>query len=563
MKGWRCLVAKDWKIIFRNRLLLVVLILYPFLIMGIIGAAFYDTGRPVPLGLVNLDRVEPGRLAWVAVRAKGGVQQAQSLVRVGTWAGEYDTQEEAIAALEGGSAGLLSAVETPEGGLKWSGRRASKDEIGQLFAQLESNSELEDYGSWQRALASLEDGTNNAVIGLREEDYPFLGETVWLDQRNYDASLLIQTFSSGVSNVVDYASEDDAREGLKKGRVDAVIVLPRRFIHDLKALNRIAEVGVILDQSNLVKAEFAETNIRGFLSRVNEGVVKSKMTAVIAGLYSLVGGGDFFGTQITGLQQIKANLEKIQAALAGNIELRQSLDSGIELADTVINDIEDAMAYLRGTALPIQLDVSSVAGRTLSTKDAVVPSLIALSILWTGVLSGAILMVSEEEEGMAQRLRLSDIGAFSIAGSKILLATAIVFAQSVVMLLIAVAILGAFASHLALALLVMLVACFACIGIGLFIAAFARQVAGAVLLSVLVTFPLIFMTGAVFPLSQMPDFMQWIARAVPVTYAIEALSGVMLRAETVADVGWEIAVLCAFGLGLLGMASVLLRRRSA
>ena len=144
-----------------------------------------------------------------------------------------------------------------------------------------------------------------------------------------------------------------------------------------------------------------------------------------------------------------------------------------------------------------------------------------------------------------------------------LLATAVVFAQSAVMLVLAVAVFGVFASNAALALLVIAAASFSCIGIGLVIAAFARQVAGAVILSVLVSFPLIFMTGAVFPLSQMPAFMQWIARAIPLTYAIEALSGVMLRGETLADVAWQLSVLIAFGVGLLTLGSLLVRRKSA
>ncbi len=560
MKGWTSLIRKDWKLIFRNRLLLVVLILYPFLIMGVIGAAFYDTGRPVPIGLVNLDSIEQGRLAWEGAELAGGWLEAQSLLRTGSPV-TYGSREEAVAELQAGSVGLVALVAGQGGERQWTGRRLSRDAIDQLFSQVSAT--LTDYGSAEDGLGAIDEGKNNLLMAIREEDYPSLGETLWLDGQSYDSSSLVKRFSADVTETIEYPSEDEAWEALKKGRVDAVIVLPRGFVHDLKALDKVASLRVTLDQSSLVKAEFAETNIRGFLARINEGVVKSKMTAVIAGLYSLVGGGDFFGTQITGLQQIRDNLEKIKQALTGNAELQSSVDTGIELADTVINDIEDAMAYLRGTALPIQLDVSSVAGRPLSTKDAVVPSLIALSILWTGVLCGAILMVSEEEEGMSQRLRLTDAGPLAVPTSKVLLATAVVFTQSIAMLLIAVAILGAFASHIPLALLVIAVASFSCIGIGLVIAAFARQVTGAVILSVLVTFPLIFMTGAVFPLSQMPSFMQWLARAVPVTYAIEALSGVMLRAETIADVAWEIGVLLAFGVALIGLAAVLLRRRSA
>jgi ABC-2 type transport system permease protein len=445
---------------------------------------------------------------------------------------------------------------------EWLGAIIPEDGSEDLLWDLESETGVvRHYAHAGEALASLEAGENNLLMALRAEDYPYLGESLWLEGENYDASGLVKRFSEDVTDIKEYASVSQAREDLKQGRIDAVIVLPRGFVHKLKTLEEIAYVPVILDQSNLVKAEFAETSIRGFLSRINEAVVESKMEAVIAGLRILVSGGDFFGTEIIGLAQVQEDLERIRQELEGRPDLQETVDIGIDMADTVSENVEEAAEYLRATALPIELEISSVAGRTLSAKDAVVPALIALSILWTGILSGAILMVVEEEEKMRMRLRLTRMGRFALVGSKLILATAVVFIQSAVMLLIAVVVFGAFASNIPLALLVIAAASFSAIGIGLVIAAFARQVAGAVILSVLVAFPLIFLTGAVFPLSQMPDFMQWIARAVPLTYAIEALSGVMLRGEGLADVAWRIGVLIAFGVVLLAIGSILVRRR--
>jgi len=562
MRGWKALIAKDWKLIFRNRLLLAVLVIYPFLIMGVIGAAFYDVGRPVPIGLINLDRADAGEQAWVGAEVQYTAGMERRFRRRAVQVEEYGSGEEADTALAAGEVSAIMAASDPEEPTLWLGGDLSRDEIADTVMELQDDADVwREYATADEALASMAAGENNILFATGEEDYPYIGETIWLEGENYDAEALITRFGQDVTEIEEYASEAEARDDLKRGRIDAAIVLPRGFVHQLKTLDEIARVPVIVDQSNLVKAEFAETSIRGFLSRVQEGVVENKTEAVVAGLYVLVTGGDFFGTEVIGLQQIKENLESLELALQDRPELLVTVQEGIDLANTVINDIEDAASYLRGTALPIELEISSVAGRPLSAKDAVVPALIGLSILWTGVLSGAILMVIEDEEGMRIRLGLTEMGPFALVGSKLLLATAVVFVQSAVMLLIAVAAFGVFASNLALALLVIAVASLSCIGIGLVIAAFARQVAGAVILSVLVSFPLIFMTGAVFPLSQMPAFMQWIARAIPLTYAIEALSGVMLRGETLVDVAWQLGILIAFAVGLLTLGSLLVRRR--
>lgn len=563
MRGWKALFTKDWKLIFRNRLLLAVLVIYPFLIMGVIGAAFYDVGRPVPIGLVNLDRADAGEQAWVGLEVSSAQGLLRRFRRRAEKVQEYADGEEALAALGEKEVTALLGVAWEEEPETWLGADLSQDEIATTVWDLEDEAEVWlEYSTAEEALAGLAEGKINVLFAADEEDYPYIAETIWLDEENYDAGSLVTRFGQDVTEIEEYASISAASDDLRRGRVDAVIVLPRAFVHKLKTLDEIATVPVIIDQSNLVKAEFAETSIRGFLSRVQEGVVENKTQAVVAGLYVLVTGGDFFGTEVVGLEQIKENLQVLKDALQDRPDLQETVEVGIDLANTVIGDIEDAASYLRGTALPIDLEISSVAGRPLSAKDAVVPSLIALSILWTGVLSGAILMVIEDEEGMRIRLGLTEMGPFALVGSKLLLATAVVFAQSAIMLLLATAVFGVFASNAALALLVIAAASFSCIGIGLVIAAFARQVAGAVILSVLVSFPLIFMTGAVFPLSQMPPFMQWIARAIPLTYAIEALSGVMLRGESLADIAVQIGILIAFGVGLLTLGSILVRRRA-
>ncbi|MEW6552970.1 MAG: ABC transporter permease [Actinomycetota bacterium] len=563
MKGMKALFLKDWKLIYRNRLLFAVLIIYPFIIMGVIGAAFSGVGRPVPIALVNLDSADAGEIAWTGVKTAEAEGLERRFRRRGVRANEYADGEEAVASLAAGQVNSLLAVATEGGAPRWLGAELTAEEIAATLLDLESEAdEWHEYATAGEATSSLREGRDTVLFAVPEEEYPYLGETIWLEDQNFDALGLVTEFGQDVTEIEVFASGEEAREALRQGRADAVIVLPRGFVHSLKTLDEVAQVPVIIDQSNLVKAEFAETSIRGFLSRIKDGVVENKTEAVVAGLYVLVSGGDFFGTEVVGLQQIRDNLLELNEALADRPDLQEKVEVGIDLADTVIGDIEEAAAYLRGTALPIALEVSSVAGRPLSAKDAVVPSLIALSILWTGVLCGAILMVVEYEEGMRTRLGLTEMGPLSLVGSKLLLATAVVFVQSAVMLALAVAVFGAFSSNAPLSLLIIAAASFSCIGIGLVIAAFARQVAAAVILSVLVCFPLIFMTGVVFPLSQMPAFMQWIARAIPLTYAVEALAGVMLRGETLADVLWQLVALAAFGAGLLTLGSILVRRRS-
>ncbi len=564
MRGWRTLLAKDWKLIRRNRLLLSVLIVYPFLIMGVIGAAFQESGRPVPVGLVNLD--DPGRegVLCVVLDSPDAGRTEGEVRRRAYGYGECTSEEQALADLEAGKFNLVIAREDGRvGGRRLYGALMDSESLQSLVMELEdSATEARFYTSFREAADSLAGMEGGVLLALPHRLHPSLGESLWVGGESYDALRLIREFSGDVVDLEIFPGLEEARGTLREGRVDAVVVLPPGFVHRLKTLEKVAEVNVILDQSNLVKAEFAETGIRGFFSRVTEEVVEEKMRAVVAGLYVLVSGGDFFGTPIIGLERIREDLADLYVALSDRPELGIKVQEGIDLADMVIEDIEKAADYLRGTALPVDLRISSVAGRPLAAKDAVVPALIVLSMLWTGVLCGAVLMVLEEEEGMRARLRLTPAGPLAMVTAKLILASGVVILQSLVMLLLAVAVFRTFASGLWISLLIIAVSSLSFIGIGQMLAAFARQVAGAVIMSVLVTFPLIFLTGAIFPLTQMPAFMRGIARASPPTYALDALSGVMLRGEGLAGVFWEIMVLLGFGATLLFAGSLLSGRKS-
>ncbi len=316
---------------------------------------------------------------------------------------------------------------------------------------------------------------------------------------------------------------------------------------------------VIVDQSNMFRAASLEMSVRGALSRVNRIVVEEKLRSVITGLNVLVSGGDFFGSQVIGMDQVIDNLEEVQAAL-DDPELQARLEEELVLARTIIDDIDSASDYLRGTAMPLEVEITGVSGRTLSLSESVVPLLLGLSTLWTGILCAAILLSMEEEDGMRRRLRLTRMKDFTFISAKSTTAFLIVFAQSLVMCLIALLLYPSLSSNVFLSLLVVSLTSLSSIGIGILIAALTREVASAIIISVLVSFPVIFLSGAIFPLNRMPDYMQAAARLIPFTWAFDTLNGVMLRADPFSMVLRNLLVLAAFGAGLLFLGTWLIRR---
>jgi ABC-2 type transport system permease protein len=61
----------------------------------------------------------------------------------------------------------------------------------------------------------------------------------------------------------------------------------------------------------------------------------------------------------------------------------------------------------------------------------------------------------------------------------------------------------------------------------------------------------------------MPDYLQWIAKFLPLTYGVDGIRALMLQGKSLLDIGKEISVLVAYAIGLLILAGISLRRGSS
>jgi ABC-2 type transport system permease protein len=61
----------------------------------------------------------------------------------------------------------------------------------------------------------------------------------------------------------------------------------------------------------------------------------------------------------------------------------------------------------------------------------------------------------------------------------------------------------------------------------------------------------------------MPDYLQWLAKVLPLTYGVDGIRALMLQGKSLLDIGKEISVLVAYAIGLLILAGISLRRGSS
>jgi ABC-2 type transport system permease protein len=171
-----------------------------------------------------------------------------------------------------------------------------------------------------------------------------------------------------------------------------------------------------------------------------------------------------------------------------------------------------------------------------------IPGLIVFGITF-GIIYSAILLVRELVNGGIQRLRMANISGWSFLGGITLSQFVVCIAQVILTLLIAyfcglqsagsILLLGIFALTLSLA----------ATGCGMITACFSKNDGEVANLSMIFILPLIFFSGALYPLPPLPIFTiagktLYFADLMPTTYATDAIRRIMIYGDGLLTV-WQ------------------------
>lgn len=157
-----------------------------------------------------------------------------------------------------------------------------------------------------------------------------------------------------------------------------------------------------------------------------------------------------------------------------------------------------------------------------SYQAFVFPGIVVMAALFGGMLT-AISTVYDREFGMLRLMLASPAGVFAVLAGRAVAATAIGWIQGAIVLLFAPAVMTVSPGQLAWATVVLLLAAAASATLGLLVAAPLRSVENFAGVINIVLFPLLFLSGALYPTAQLPAVLRGVAAASPVTYAVDLM----------------------------------------
>ena len=276
--------------------------------------------------------------------------------------------------------------------------------------------------------------------------------------------------------------------------------------------------------------------------------------------------------QVTLLQQssnlIKNAEENVQAAS----ETAQQEDRNIKyLEDYQLqkdNIIEPARMVKEFTSYspdrllkPLAYEEKAAYGTGKRTIDFIIPSIIALTIFQGAVMGMGRAVAGEKREGSLTRVFLTPTSNVTIILGTLLFYIIFEIFRSSFLILLAM---NLFNIHIEGSLisvfLILVIYAGVCTAIGMLLSSIVKSEQQYLAMSMLVSMPTIFLAGAFFPIQAMPKFLQAVAAFLPVTYAGNALRGVMIKGFSLVTLSYEISILLLFLILTVGAVFLVFKR---
>lgn len=321
-------------------------------------------------------------------------------------------------------------------------------------------------------------------------------------QASLAAPIIASIKSNSNSLIVAEMSDGDARQAVKNGSQRVALVFPPHFTSDLKTAHK-SSVEVVIEGSNPAQAGAA-------LGAVSQALLKSA-------------------------PEVYRSLLPAQFAAA----VPQGLP--LEIKTTRLYGSED-----------------------LKTLDFFAPMFIAYIAFFLIFLLTSVSFLRERTQGTMERLLASPVTRLEMVLGYMLGFGFFAMIQATITLLFTIYVLQVkYNGNLLSIFIVTLALVLGSVNLGIFLSAFARNELQAIQFIPVVILPQVLLSGLLWPVQDMPTWLQVIAHLMPLTYAIDALTNIMIRGEGLAATWVSLLVLFGFAAVAAVLAATSVRREVA
>ena len=358
-------------------------------------------------------------------------------------------------------------------------------------------------------------------------------------------------------------------------------IIRKEFIHILRD-RRTLVIMFLIPLIQLVLLGYAATND---IRRLNTAVYDADRTAQSRQLIEAFRASDYFtiSNYVDNEDGLAALLDNgtVRAGLIIPTGYADNLARGTGAQAAVIVDGSDpgvattafSASQLVGQAQSIKLiqqrlgvDVTRIGGidirprvwynPELKSANFMIPGLIGMILQFLTGLFTALAIVREREQGTIEQLVVTPIQHWELIVGKIVPYVFIAFFDLVEILILGVVLFGMpIRGDLVLLFGISLIFLLSTLGQGLLISSVSKTQQEAMLMTMLVLFPGIFLSGFFFPLEAMPGWLQVLSYAIPLRYMLIIIRGIILKGVGLPSFPEQVLFLAILGPLILFAAS--------
>lgn len=334
------------------------------------------------------------------------------------------------------------------------------------------------------------DTTTRYALLLKNEDVDAEGRPTQLSEAFVGA-----LDSTGVLDLKLIGPDVSVDEAVRENGVYRVLIIPKEFEESTLRSSLASRMGVVVELMDYVVRNFNTSMTQDEVAMIERGRIA-----------------------------IERYMSMLSHGPANLTYLMDPNDPGSRAVEGVIRGVvSEFNARLIGVNESLVLKRSELGIRRTRSIDYMVPGLIGAFVMTNGVIGGANFLSDLRRRQLLRRLMVTPLRKEELIIGLLLVQVLFSTALTMVMLLIGWSVFGSVASLNPASLLLVVVGSLLFTSLGLTIGAALKEVESVNAASSTIAFPMMFLSGAFWPLEMMPATMQTIAKFLPLYYIVEGL----------------------------------------
>jgi len=209
--------------------------------------------------------------------------------------------------------------------------------------------------------------------------------------------------------------------------------------------------------------------------------------------------------------------------------------------------VDNANVAATGQPPTYQLETTQVEDESLDAIQYVTPGLLGWAVAMNATFGAALTLVQWRTTKLLRRLRLAPVSTRSIVSARIVITVAVAMVQMAIFIGLGVALFGLeLVGSWWMTPPLLLCGTLAFMAIGLLAGSISKTPEAAAGFANFIVLPMAFLSGTFIPLDDSPEWIQQVAKLLPLRYLNEGMLDVMVRGQSAAAALAPMAVLLGF-----------------